>query len=87
MQTDLPFKANFRQGTFKDRVYGAILGSLLGSAIGSYCDNSKETLSQDKVRKIMDMPGGGYHGTAAGQITDSGELTLCLLRALVESNN
>lgn len=83
----LPFKANFRQGTLRDRVYGSILGSLLGSACGAPSDNSEEVISQAKVNKLMDMPSGGYHGTVGGQITEGGELTLCLLRAIVEANN
>lgn len=85
-QPELPFKVNFRQGTFRDRAYGAILGALLGNACGSYTDYSDEVLTHDKMFNIMDMPGGGYHGVAPGQITDDGELTMCLLRAIVEAN-
>lgn len=30
------------------------------------------------------MPGGGAHGVGQGQITDDGELTMCLLHALTK---
>jgi ADP-ribosylglycohydrolase len=36
------------------------------------------------VDRALNMPGGGVFGLAPGQITDDGELTLCLLRALAE---
>jgi len=34
----------------------------------------------------MSMPGGGYHNTGSGQITDDGEMAMALMWAIVESN-
>ena len=85
-RSELPFPANFRQGSFKDRVYGAILGSLLGNAYGAYSVGSNGPLSHEDMFQIMAMPGGGYHGTGPGQLAHDGELTMCLLRALVDGN-
>lgn len=82
----LPFNANFRTGSAKDRAYGAIMGALVANACGSFTDKSKRQLQAPQVFHVMSMPGGGYHGTAPGQITDDGELTMCLLRAIVEGN-
>ena len=62
----LPFKVSFRQGTFKDRVYGSILGSFLGSSIGSSTDNSPQVIEAKMMKQVMDMPGGGFHDTAPG---------------------
>ena len=35
----------------------------------------------------MSMPGGGPFEVGAGQITDDSELAMCLMWALVESND
>jgi len=39
------------------------------------------------VDKALAMIGDGVHGTAPGQITDDGELTMSLLKALSKSEN
>lgn len=39
------------------------------------------------MNKCMEMPGGGPFDLDPGQITDDSELAMCLLRALVESND
>lgn len=79
-------KLNFRPGTFKDRVYGSILGALLGSAYGASVDQMERELTNDEVKTAMTMPGGGSYSVAPGQVSDCGELTMCLLKALVDSN-
>ena len=66
MKKEMPFKINFRQGTFKDRAYGAILGSLLGSACGATSDNFVEVCTSEEALTRMSMPGGGFHGIAPG---------------------
>ena len=43
--------------------------------------------ASDKVLdECMTMPGGGVHQVAAGQITDDGELMMCLLQGYANSN-
>lgn len=39
------------------------------------------------IEYALSMPGGGVLQLAPGQITDDGELTLCLSQALLESRN
>mmetsp|Transcript_27323 Transcript_27323/g.64854 ORF Transcript_27323/g.64854 Transcript_27323/m.64854 type:complete len:399 (-) Transcript_27323:25-1221(-) len=41
-------------------------------------------ISQEAVKWALSMPGGGIHAVAPGQITDDGELTLCLLQGLAK---
>lgn len=38
--------------------------------------------TEEQLNEAMKMPGGGTHGNGAGQITDDGELTMCLLYGL-----
>ena len=42
-----------------------------------------------ELKQIMDMSasGAGCLNTAPGQVSGCGEMTMCLLRALVESNS
>ena len=70
----------------KDRCYGCMLGALIGDATGSYNEYS-EVQTTDQVHHIMSMPGGGYwseEGWVAGQITNDGEMAICMLRGLGE---
>ena len=64
----------------------AALGCLLGACIGDAAGGTLEFLGRppraDEVRRALTFPGGGVFGLASGQITDDGELTLCLARAL-----
>ena len=34
----------------------------------------------------MDMPGGGPFNLGSGQITDDGELAMCLMQGIIDSN-
>ena len=82
----LPFNNNIMSGTFKDRAYGVIIGSLIGNSIGAFTDHSKRSFQSCQLFGVMQMQEGGYHGTAAGQVSSDGELTMCLLKAIVDSN-
>ena len=85
-QQALPFNKEIREGSFIDRSYGCILGSLLANSCGSFNDTDKKTLTHRESFKVMGMPGGGYHNTGSGQITDDGEMAMALMWAIVESN-
>jgi hypothetical protein len=43
--------------------------------------------SQGALKDALAMRGGGIHGVAPGQITDDGEMTMALLRALAGFRN
>jgi len=62
---------------------GSILGALVGDAAGATLEFSSGTPDRAQVKQAMAMIGGGYWRTAPGQITDDGEMALCLMHALV----
>lgn len=62
--------------------YGAVCGALVGDAAGGVLEFIGKKPNRSDVDFALNMPGGGVFKLAPGQITDDGELTLCLLRAL-----
>jgi ADP-ribosylglycohydrolase len=78
---------------FNERAFGCIMGAFIGDSCGSYLefyggfDDRMLILPNDEIlNKTMEMPGGGHHRVAPGQVTDDSELMQCLLWAYVESN-
>ena len=69
----------------KDRARGCLLGALCGDAAGATLEFMDRDPTDEEVIWAMGMPGGGELEVAPGQITDDGELTLCLARALAKS--
>ena len=63
---------------------GAIKGALIGDAAGSVMEFKfvSKLPTEADVNSALALNGGGVFRLAAGQITDDGELTLSLLRAL-----
>jgi ADP-ribosyl-[dinitrogen reductase] hydrolase len=72
--------------TKRDSAEGALLGACVGDAAGATLEFIGHVPSPEEVARAMSMPGGGVWRVAPGQITDDGELTLCLARALAESD-
>lgn len=70
--------------TREDRAIGAVLGALVGDAAGAVLEFFGRPIQREDVDHAMTMPGGGTWAVAPGQITDDGELTMSLLRALAE---
>lgn len=68
-----------------DTSLGCIMGALVGDAAGATLEFLGRIPTLAEVDRAMTMPGGGVWQVAPGQITDDGELTLCLLQALSES--
>lgn len=64
--------------------YGAVCGALVGDAAGGVLEFMGKKPSRHDIEHALNMPGGGVFKLAPGQITDDGELTLCLLRALAD---
>lgn len=60
----------------------AMMGAFVGDAVGAVLEFSGGPVSEERVRAAMTYPGGGPHRVGKGQITDDGELTLTLWRAL-----
>jgi ADP-ribosyl-[dinitrogen reductase] hydrolase len=68
--------------TIENHGLGAVLGALVGDAAGAYLEFLGRKPREDEVERALRMPGGGVWRVAPGQITDDGELAMCLLRAL-----
>lgn len=66
----------------EDAALGAILGALIGDAAGAPLEFMSPPPTLADAQRALTMPGGGVWRVAPGQITDDGELTMCLLRAL-----
>jgi len=60
----------------------SLLGSLVGDAAGATLEFHDDIITEDIALHAMKMPGGGSLRVGPGQITDDGELTLSLFRAL-----
>ncbi|HBL14292.1 MAG TPA: hypothetical protein DD379_23475 [Cyanobacteria bacterium UBA11162] len=69
-----------------DAALGCLLGALVGDAAGATLEFISHKLTLADVDRAMTMPGGGVWNVAPGQITDDGELTLCLAQALSQSS-
>ena len=65
---------------------GALLGALIGDAAGATLEFLGREPNSDEIDHALTLPGGGVLSVAPGQITDDGELTLALARALVGSD-
>ncbi|TFG58341.1 MAG: hypothetical protein E4H36_15460 [Spirochaetales bacterium] len=61
---------------------GSILGALIGDAAGATLEFISSMPTSAQVNLALKMTGGGVWRTAPGQITDDGELMLCLMHAL-----
>ena len=61
---------------------GALLGALIGDAAGATLEFLGREPNSDEIDHALTLPGGGVLSVAPGQITDDGELTLALARAL-----
>jgi len=61
---------------------GSILGALVGDAAGATLEFLPQTPNRSQVKQAMAMVGGGTWRTAPGQITDDGEMAMCLMHAL-----
>ena len=62
---------------------GALFGALIGDAAGARLEFLGRIPTASECEKALAMCGGGILNTAPGQITDDGELTLCLAQSLI----
>ncbi|MCP4699670.1 MAG: hypothetical protein GY862_22895 [Gammaproteobacteria bacterium] len=70
----------------KNHALGAVLGACIGDAAGATLEFLGRKPTAEEVKEALAMPGGGVWRVAPGQITDDGELTLCLARSLTEKS-
>lgn len=65
---------------------GTVLGALAGDAAGATLEFMGKKPHRDEVIHALKMVGGGCWRTAPGQVTDDGEMMLCLMQALAEAD-
>ena len=65
-----------------DRATGALWGAWLGDAAGAVLEFLRRKPTDAEVEHALTFPGGGVWGVAPGQVTDDGELMMCLWIAL-----
>ena len=73
--------------SLKNRATSALLGALIGDAAGATLEFLGRKPTASEVTAALELPGGGYWKLNPGQITDDGELTLALARALESSGS
>jgi ADP-ribosyl-[dinitrogen reductase] hydrolase len=71
----------------QEAALGCLLGALVGDAAGATLEFIHRKPILEEVNQAMTMHGGGFLKVAPGQITDDGELTLCLAHALAKSKS
>lgn len=71
----------------QEAALGCLLGACAGDAAGATLEFLGRHPSRAEVETALKMPGGGVWNVAPGQITDDGELTLCLAHALAGQPN
>ncbi len=71
----------------ENAAYGAVFGALVGDAAGATLEFLRRKPSTAEVNDALRMIGGGVWGTAPGQITDDGELSLAALHGLSGESN
>ena len=79
-------KANKTLSEMNSNAHGAIYGALVGDAAGASLEFLGRIPEPDEVERALQMVGGGCWGTAPGQITDDGEMTIACLRAIAGHN-
>ena len=80
-------KTNTHAANREDAALGSLLGACVGDAAGATLEFLERQPTLDEVQQALRMPGGGVLHVAPGQITDDGELLLCLARALSASKS
>jgi ADP-ribosylglycohydrolase len=73
---------DWAQRPHQNAAMGSLLGALIGDSIGSLLEFIHRAPSAQDVEGALAMPGGGFWDVASGQVTDDGELTVALARAL-----
>ena len=61
---------------------GSIIGAFIGDAAGATLEFLGRKPTEEEVDNAMRMVGGGCWNTAPGQVTDDGEMTICMIRGL-----
>ena len=70
----------------EDYAYGCIIGAFCGDTCGSFVQFSQTIVDEETMDKCMKLPGGGPLKNGEGQVTDDGELGICLMGGIIIGN-
>jgi ADP-ribosyl-[dinitrogen reductase] hydrolase len=71
------------KGQYEDKAFGAMFGAFIGDALGAQIRGRKGHTHNEELNRLMQMPGGGQHSLAAGQVSDESEVIISLTRSLI----
>ena len=63
------------------------MGAFVADACGAFAEFKDYELPDNELDICMTMPGGGPFNLDPGQITHDSELTLCLMRGIVDGGS
>lgn len=69
-----------------NKIKGAVYGFAIGDAMGATTEFMNPTQIAIRYGTVTDIIGGGWLGLKAGQVTDDTQMTLCVMRAIMDSN-
>lgn len=72
--------------TMRNKIAGAIYGFAIGDAMGATTEFMTEEEIERKFGKVTDIVGGGWLKLKAGDVTDDTEMTICVMKALMDVN-
>lgn len=71
----------------KNKIAGSVYGFAIGDAMGATTEFMDAKQIKAKYGKVTDIIGGGWLNLKAGQVTDDTQMTICVMDALMNSNN
>jgi len=70
-----------------DKIAGAIFGFAIGDAMGATTEFMTDVQIQKTYGKVVNIIGGGWLNLKAGQITDDTQMSMCIMEAIMSTNN
>ena len=70
-----------------NRIKGAVYGFAIGDAMGATTEFMNRVQIARQYGKVEDIIGGGWLGLKAGQVTDDTQMTVCVMKAIMDSNS
>lgn len=69
----------------RDKIAGAIYGFAIGDAMGATTEFMSDEQIKSTFGKVTDIIGGGWLGLKAGEVTDDTQMSICVMKAIMES--
>lgn len=70
-----------------DKIKGALYGFAIGDAMGATTEFMSDVQIKGKYYKLTDIIGGGWINLKAGEVTDDTQMTMCVIKAVMNSND